>query len=502
MSLSDLRPLGLALILVAALAPAVAQAQDAAAARLFQEAERLSRSGDPAAALAEYRLLVQQFPRDSLAAKALLATARLHRILGDDRSATLTVDRLLDAYPRTPEAASAFVIQGQIAAAQARSPGDLEAALTSFRRVPLLFGVDAFPTLEARAQALVRHGEISLLIGRRDAALADFTAVSEDEPPGPHAWRGRRLLGRTLLETGEVTPALETLQRLADDADADAGEKDAARRLISLAHRLFVRPEGGQAPWRRSERFAPNGLQLDEVVGVAAADDNSLLIVDEGAEKVIRITPDHSRWETVALRDGGRPGFTDDVAHVVTEKQLVLPFDGRRVSFLEPKAGRENPLNRMRGAARGPFGDWFVLARGFRGLISYQTPRKGQELLSSLRPDLTDVEVDALGRVYVLDRKDSRILRLAVDRRSHQTVVTGDWRRPEALALDALGHLYVLDTGAKQIHVYHPDGRRKSVLGPTLPMGLELKKPRDLAVDGSGRIFVADADQPFLVSLQ
>ncbi|MEM1180232.1 MAG: tetratricopeptide repeat protein [Acidobacteriota bacterium] len=500
MSLSDLRPLGLALILVAALSPA--HAQDPAAGRLFNEAERLARSGDAEAALAEYRLLVQQFPKDDLAPEALLATARLHRILGDDRSATLTVDRVLDEYPRTTEAASAFVIQGQIAASAARSPQDLEKALTSFRRVPLLFGADAFPELEARAQALVRHGEISLLLGQRDDALADFTAVAEDEPPGPHVWRGKRLLGRTLLEKGEVTAALETLQRLADETEADGAERDAARRLISLAHRMLVRPQGGRTPWQRSERFAPGGLRLDEAIGVAAADDNRLLIVDEGAEKVIRIEADHGRWESVGLRDGGRPGYTSGAAHVVTEKQLILPFDGQRVGFLEPKAGRENPLGKMRAAVRGPFGDWFVLARGFRGLISYQTPRKGQELLASLRPDLTDVECDAMGRVYVLDKREKRVMRLAVDRRSHQTVVTGDWRRPEALALDALGHIYVLDTGAKQIHVYTPDGRRKAAVGPTLPMGLELRKPRDLAVDGSGRVFIADSDQPFLVSLQ
>lgn len=511
MSLSDRshagrRPSGpfsvLLVLTLALLAAGAARAQDPAAARLFGEAERLTRSSDASAALAEYRLLVQQFPQDTLAAKALLASARLYRVLEDERNATQTVERLLDAYPRTPEAAAAFVVQGEIAASAARSPQDLQKALTSFKRVPLLFGRDTYPDLEARARALVRHGEISLLLGDREAALADFTTVSEDEVAGPDVWRGRRLLGRTLLEQGQVTPALETLQRLLDEEAAGEQERAAAERLISLAHRLVVRPAAGQGPWQRAERFAPQNLRLDEAVGVAASADNQVLVVDEGARKVIRVESDRQRWQSVALRDGVRPSFTDSTPVVVTEEKLVLPFDGQRVGFLEPKQGREKPLDRLRGAVRGPFGDWFLLARGFRGLLGYQSPRKGQELLAALRADLVDVECDALGRVYALDRRDKRVLRLAVDRRSHQTVLEGDWRRPEALALDALGNIYVLDTGEKRIHVYAADGRRKAVVGPQLPLGLELSSPRDLAVDGSGRLYVADADQPYLVSLQ
>ena len=61
------------------------------------------------------------------------------------------------------------------------------------------------------------------------------------------------------------------------------------------------------------------------------------------------------------------------------------------------------------------------------------------------------------------------------------------------LALDALGHLYVLDTESGRIDVFDRSGAAVESLGPVLPGGVELRRPADLTVSGDGRLFVTDS---------
>ncbi|MCG8463041.1 MAG: tetratricopeptide repeat protein, partial [Holophagales bacterium] len=96
-------------LLAALVLPSSAPAQDPAAERLLAEAERRMRGGEARAALAEFDLLVRQFPNDSLAPKVLLRMAEVHRLMGDDGAAERALQRLLDSHPRTPEAASGFL---------------------------------------------------------------------------------------------------------------------------------------------------------------------------------------------------------------------------------------------------------------------------------------------------------------------------------------------------------------------------------------------------------
>ncbi len=81
-------------------------------------------------------------------------------------------------------------------------------------------------------------------------------------------------------------------------------------------------------------------------------------------------------------------------------------------------------------------------------------------------------------------------------------VAAGDWRRPEALALDELGNLYVLDRDAKMVKVFNPAGQQLWEIGPTLPGGIELRSPRDIAVDGTGRLYIADRELKAVLVLE
>lgn len=514
-----LRPaaLLLALMLGFAAPPLVAagRPEDPAARRLFQEAQKRLQAGDTSGALTEFGLLIQQFPNDVLAAKALLQTLELRRGQEDEVGAEAALKRLKGDYGRTPEGAAALVIEGEMAIEKARSAADYEEARSSFRRVSLLFGSNEYPTLDARVLARLRSAEVGLQLGDRRGALTELLAAIEDEPPG--RWRGRAklLYGRTLLADPErAAAALQILQELADEgpdgngqkaepSTSTAAERTGAKRLIALAHRQVVRPKAGQPQWSRVARYPLSGLVLREPDGVAAAEDGRIVVVDGRAELVALIGEQGEVVGQRPLPDAGRPAFSAFGApYVLAGPQIVLPFDGQNVQFLQPKAGKEVPLKGMTAAVRSPFGDWYVLAKGWDGLLNYQSPRQGQEILTGQRYDLTDLERDLFGRLYLLDAASKRILRLSVDRRTVETMVQGSWKKAAALAIDALGNFYVLDRGNRRIEIYDAQGKLKGAAGPSLGGGIELKDPQDLAVDGSGRLVLTDRKLPFVVVLE
>ena len=484
-------------------------AQDPAAQRLLLEAERLKNSGEVESATDEYLLLAQQFPTDQLRPQALLAVAEIRSRLDDLSGAQAALDTLLADHPRTAEAARAFLLKGDIQVRDAANTDDLATARATFRRIPLLYGAENFPALPARAQALLRSAELGLFLGDPDTAAAEALTVIEDQSTTTARGQARILYARALLRRGEHTAATEVLERLGsgvrddESPDGDLREEDRAQaqRLLTLIHRHFLRPLAGEPRFAGGGRLSLSGATLREPTGVAAAEDGRLLVVDDKDSVVYQVAADGTVEQRRALEKPGRPGWVDGVAFVVTNERLLVPSSGQSMSFLEPRSGREVPLDGMQVATRGLFGHWYILAKGWKSLLAFEGRRVGQELLAKNRPDLRDLERDSEGRLYVLDKKSGQVGRLGPDRRWQGAVVQGDWRRPEALAVDPLGNFYVLDRGSRTISIYNGDGNRLASVGPTFRGGIELKSPEDITVDGSGRLFIADSDLPFLVVL-
>ena len=50
--------------------------------------------------------------------------------------------------------------------------------------------------------------------------------------------------------------------------------------------------------------------------------------------------------------------------------------------------------------------------------------------------------------------------------------------------------------------MFSQTGQPLEVLGPQLPGGVELRDPRDLAVDGTGRLYIADRGTGTIVILE
>ncbi len=485
-----------------ALGPArEAWAQDPAAERLLAEAERLEKAQNYPAARDEYALLVQQFPTDRLAPRALLATIRLDRARGDEASARRAIERLLNDFARSPEAASAFLIQGEAQAQAAQTPAALEEARATLRRIPLLYGRERFKSLEARTQAWLRAGEISLLLGDFAAAERDFLAVIEDEKVRSIG-QAQLSLATVWLARGDWKSAAELLQQVQSappDAATDA-DREQARRRLSLIRRRLLGPQVGSGHWQRTDRFQPVGLSLKAPTGIAAADNNDLVIVDPGAPLVAYLDASGKVLASRALEEVERPGFSrEGKPYVVSPTGVWLVFSGEQVDFRDPRPGKDGPLKGTLAAEPGPLGDWFAVAKGFKSLLRFDAGRQGWvNLLADQEPELVDLAGDLFGRLYALNRKTAQVIRIGVDR-SYDVVVRGTWKKPAALAVDALGFLYVLDRAERQIELYNPQGERQATLGPILAGGIELRSPEDLAVDGSGRLWIVDSKLPFVI---
>lgn len=488
------------------------QAQDPAADRLYREALRIEAEGNPEAAIEEMLLVVQQFPDDTITPRALLRVAELRYSSGDTIGTTSALKKLLEAYPRTREAAAGFLLQGKAAVATARNTSELQEAQLEFRRIPILYGPEDFPDITDRSEARVRSGEIGLQLGDPESAAAEFLATIEDEAPSRWTGRAQWLLAAAWLQTGDWSSAAEVLQSLAEADTEDPGsttsgaratteDRDRARRWLTMIHRHYIRTQTGERRWTSSGRFPSNGLNLREPIGVAAAEDGRILVVDGKDEQVILLDVSGQVIGRKTIEEPGRPGWAGDVPVVASDRQLLLPFDGQRTQFLEPRSQRESILDGMLVAERGIFGHWYVLAKGWKSVLAFESQRVGQELLGKNRPDLKDLALDPQGRILILDRKANEVSRIGHDRRWEGAVVQGSWRRPEALATDFLGNIYVLDRGNRTIEVYSPEGRSIDSLGPNLGGGIELDDPKDLTVDGSGRVLVADTSLPFLVVL-
>ena len=103
----------------------------------------------------------------------------------------------------------------------------------------------------------------------------------------------------------------------------------------------------------------------------------------------------------------------------------------------------------------------------------------------------SDLAVDADGTLYIADAERSVLARYRPNGELISTVGS-DWGmyRPRGLTIGPDGRIYVADTGRNRIAVGGTDGRFQKAISPPSSFG-PFEQPTEVAVDPSGRIFVA-----------
>ncbi len=476
---------------------------ESAAQRLLDEGRLHKRNGNPDAALGEYRALVERFPTSRFAPTALLESAQIHFQANRPDRAEAESQRLIDGYVDSVESAAARVLQARVKLAASQSLADLEAARTLLARVANLYGPDRFGLLPARAEARVLGAQASATLGDRGAALSGFLEAMEDEPRGPWTQHAELGMAQTLLAGGEWLPAVQLLQAVVERSDS-TGAADVvaqARTLLTAIHRMWIRPAASQPRWTTARRL--NLPTLRKPGALAASLKGRVVVGDEASSNLVTIATDGTMATTAATatsKNLGRPWFDPDDRVMVSVAEGVLAESGGRAQTLTSGGDKPKPLGRILAGASGLFGQWFIIDKDLDGVHVFA----GGEHRSSLGAasvGAVDVATGADGTVYVLNARPSKV---AVFGPSNQLIrsFSSTAEKPLAIDVDALGNVYVLDSGRRAIVVTSSEGAGLQTLGPLLPGGLELRSPEDLAVDGTGRIYVADPKLAVVVVLE
>jgi len=477
--------------LVALVAATGARAQAPVPAPLA-EARALAAAGDTAAAEARYLAILEEGPAE-LAAPALLDLARVRLATDDLSAARNAAERLVAQHPAAPETTEGRLVLAEILAAEAAD----EAALAAARDAFAAAGAAAPAGAGWAIEAAVRAAELDLLLGEADRAAGSLLDLVDLEPPSAWQARAHRVLADLLLARGQWQAAADLLagpQAAAHRYPASAAPELAALgRRGALLHRLRVRPAAGGTPWAAGS-LVP-GLALRRPAGVAASDDGALAVVDNGPDLAL-VWRDGQVVARRELRRMGRPFWAGGSPQVPSDDSVVRLDSGRQATATSSSV----PVRRVHAGAAGPTGVHLIVAQPLRAAAFGDDLRLARSVFGAPQGEPEDLAYLPAVGLFVLDAKGGRVLRFPPGGGAEETVASG-LDRPRALAVDLLGDVYVLERGGR-IRVFAPDGAPLAGLGPDLPGGARLDDPEDLAVDGSGRLYVADPKQTGVIVLE
>ena len=492
--------------------PAATQERDVGdpgAGHLFQEAVRLEEEGDLDKALETYRLVAEEFPRSPFAPRAVLRRGwgLFYRL--DNEGSLRAAQEVIENYPDSRYAAGGHVLTAEIRARKAQDQSGLEAARTEFRRVALLFPREAYPLLPVRAEARVRAGEISYLLGELPIAAAAFLSAIEDEPLSEWTIRGELGLANVLLAQGDWLAAAEIFQRVllspTREGRFDREAKKEARRRLTMIHRLILRTSSGRASWKSAKVISLRD-ELRKPFSIAAHEDGRLALVDRKLDALIWLTPEGMEDGRIPIDEPGRPWWTrerrDDLGGelFLAEAKRVVWLPGQSAqTFGIPNGDKREAVKGLEAGQQGLFGQFFLLQRSSDRILAFDA--QGNFLTTVSEDDPIDLTRDEHGRLYVLSKTDI-VRRFSPEGLPQELVLRESWDHAVALEVDALGRIYILQRGQENIKIYDSDGELVTTIGPTLANGIELRKPQDLAIDGRGRLFIADEGLKGVVVLE
>src|SRR5439155_22410150 len=242
-------------------------------------------------------------------------------------------------------------------------------------------------------------------------------------------------------------------------AGAPGGINDSARQqaldlATSLARRLRIR-NAGTPFYGVPEVVAARGLpSLDEPTGLIDAGDGSILVVDQGADKLFRITGDAATAIASGIQDPNAVAPLADGALAIGTKNgiMMLPPGpaGSTVPATATWGGKPHPLKRARAMA-----------------------------------------VNSKGDLFLVDREYDGLLRCAAG-----ATTCAPWSAPGKLRTVKVGpsnFVVTLDDKQQVVRVFDDAGKLVTSLGPMFG-ATKLEKISDVAIDSAYALYLLDAD--------
>ncbi len=267
-------------------------------------------------------------------------------------------------------------------------------------------------------------------------------------------------------------------------------------------HRVFQLSTGGLlttvagtgAPGYLGDGGPAAAAQLNSPAGLALGFDGSLYIADSDNHAVRRV----ANGVITTFASAGTPvGLTLDVLATLyvadAEANAILRF---------PVSGALPPLNiPASDVVRAPDLSLYF-AESAAGIVQ-RLPLSGGIALAAGGADPargdggsatvallnhpSGVAADVSGNLYIADRDNRRVRRVASDGTITTLASTITWSAPSGVSVDTTGNIYVVDTGRKQVVRIAPSGTAQSI-APNL-----LTAPAAAVADASGNIYIADS---------
>ncbi len=110
----------------------------------------------------------------------------------------------------------------------------------------------------------------------------------------------------------------------------------------------------------------------------------------------------------------------------------------------------------------------------------------GGDATEALLNHPSGVAVDASGNLYIADRDNGRVRRVATDGTITTVAASAGWVAPSGISVDAAGNIYVVDTGLNQVLQITAAGDVKRVARSVIT-------PATAVADASGNLYIADS---------
>jgi hypothetical protein len=411
-------------------------------------------------------------------------------VAGDTTAAQAAVDSFYKESATTESGPMGLVLAGRITVMKSRAPADVDSALASYERVPRLFpGSDAVP-------ASIFYAAEALRLTHRDAdAVLRYRQVSTDYPQS--AWASRALLGeaRCLVLTGKASRAMDLLQRV---RQRFPGTPEAATAVAwnTILYRLYLRapaqPAYAVAP---AKAIAGTAGKLKDIQALAVASNGTVHAANRST--VLLFEPGGRALPALPANDARSILFDHAGRLVIVCKDGVVPAGGGAVPVNAPKAdGSPRALDDIAGGALTSAGELLLTDKNLKNLGRFSAAGK---YVGPFAPVLAQrVAIDVTDRVVVLDDEGNGLTLVEHDGRLRTRIPPRgqgyEFDKPVDLAVDALGHVYLLDRGT--VFVFSPEDQPKLIAAFSVPPKAPgyFRKAVCFAIDAAGRLFIYDDD--------
>jgi TolA-binding protein len=498
------------------------------ARRQYETGLAFMRDGRYQEALKDFQAVADNHPSSAFADQALLQIATYHFEQAHDiAKASATLDQLLKAYPTGRAAPFAYLLSGRISlatpagAAGARagvggsgapSKERVDAALASFERARRLF-----PVPDVTAAAGYYTGEALRASGRCADAIKAYQDVIVDYPRLVWSSRAELGVGRCLVTLDRAREAMPHLQRVRRAATGvPQGEVETALRWNTILARLLLR-----APTEPAFTFGSRALssaagataaqtmqatpaQVRDVVAMAITPKGDIAVLGENA--LVVHAAQGGAIESFAVNQPR--GMTLDAEGrpvVVTERGLMRA----RAQLVTLRAGAGDaatgrPLEEL--AAVGMLSNGDIIAADRRTRAIHRFDADGQPRGAFAAVNASRLAVNERDDVVAIEREGKSIALLdaagTIVRRIPPRGEGYTLAEPADVAIDGIGHIYVLDRDQAAVFVFTKDGRLLASLRSPETGESAFRQPSTIALDPAGRLYIHDERQRTVVIYQ